>query len=193
MPRSNGSGVSSPCTHPRTTKNPLMDKGFLGSASRTRTCNPAVTAYPQLSLRSGLSHHPFARAVISYSKWMPGADGAYRRESSSPSLCTFPATTAFSLRGFAQGCRVPRMWKVGSPEFTRFFTPGYPRELLVTPTAACSTIELSRNATTATPRLNYTKRRRENQRTLFWRRKRRASSPETSDIGTPRSSSITRR
>ena len=31
------------------------------SASRTRTCNPAVTAAPQLSLRSGLSHHPSIR------------------------------------------------------------------------------------------------------------------------------------
>ena len=30
----------------------------IGSSGRLRTCNPAVTALSELSLRSGLSHHP---------------------------------------------------------------------------------------------------------------------------------------
>ena len=59
----------------------------------------------------------------------------------------------FSSRGFAQGCHVPLARDVGFPEFTRFFNPGYPGKLLflhelsthTVPTAACSTIELSRN------------------------------------------------
>ena len=41
-----------------------------------------------------------------------------------------PLREKISLRGFAQGCRVPRSWEVGFPEFTRFFSPGHPGKLL---------------------------------------------------------------
>src|SRR5215213_7597132 len=51
--------------------------------------------------------------------------GSYRSASSTPSLCTFPSTSAPGgaclSTGFAQGCRAGSTAGVGFPEFTRFF------------------------------------------------------------------------
>jgi hypothetical protein len=51
--------------------------------------------------------------------------------SSSPSLCTFPATHAVSSRDFAQDCLVLLTQDLGFPEFTRFVKPDYSGRLLV--------------------------------------------------------------
>ena len=55
-----------------------------GSPGRTRTCDILVTVSPDISTRSGLSHHPISR--------MSGASRAYWLISSSLSLCTFSLT-----------------------------------------------------------------------------------------------------
>ncbi len=57
---------------------------IFGSPGRTRTCDLLVTVYPDISTRSGLSHHPVSR--------MSGAIRAYWLISSSLSLCTFSLT-----------------------------------------------------------------------------------------------------
>lgn len=88
-----------------------------GSAGKTRTCNPPVTGCPLLSQRPGLSLHPFQH------QRELGACEAYWRESSSSSLCTFPATTTISSRGFAQDCHTAFNRRLGFPEFTQSFNP----------------------------------------------------------------------
>ena len=61
---------------------------------------------PKLSLRSGLSLHPPTCPASRNLSRMPGALGVYRRESSSPSLCTFPATTSL-FAGLRSGLPCP--------------------------------------------------------------------------------------
>jgi len=108
-------------------KPPVLPRGFL---LREQDSNLQPCGYGRLS---GFHRSPDYLIILPCVRQirMSGACGAYWRESSSPSLCTFPATLC-SLCGASLRIALSRLWReLGFPEFTRFFNPGYPGKLLL--------------------------------------------------------------
>ena len=101
------------------------------SASRTRTCNPAVTATPALSHWSGLSLHPLRRLSRVDNPRGRALSGRIGENPHPLVSARFPLHRTVLFAGLRSGLPYSRVSEnVGFPEFTRSFNPDCSGKLL---------------------------------------------------------------